>query len=226
MKRKPIHLIVPMAGLGTRFGGYDKPKPLIIYRYEPLFVNAVRSVLGKLKFATVTFIVRNEHIQKYEIDKIINRCFPDSSIIPIEGTTRGAAETAFIGVYDLLSSGRADFNDGMLVMDCDLCYCKSFPILSRKNIENLDGCLFSFKSDNPKYSFVIIDGVDYSARATFEKDNSYTDNAITAPYYIGNMGDFVDAFHSLERKFENKEHTGELYMSNIYNELPQYLLQP
>jgi 2-C-methyl-D-erythritol 4-phosphate cytidylyltransferase len=51
-------LIMPMAGLGSRFGG-DTPKPRIPVDGVPMFVAAERSI--GLDFAERIFIVRQEH---------------------------------------------------------------------------------------------------------------------------------------------------------------------
>lgn len=214
---KKIHIIIPMGGLGTRFiNKYPAPKPLIMLKGKPLFVRAALSITEKIVYETITFVVREEHIEKYKIDDIIHTYFPNANVVKLTRNTAGAAETVLTGVNYLLENGLANNNDGLLTMDCDLQYITSNPVLSNEDLDNCEGILYSFKSTDPKYSFVIIDGVDYSAVATFEKDNSYTDNAITAPYYINSLSDFINAYHLL---VNDLDHTGELYMSNIYNKL-------
>lgn len=62
---------MPMAGEGSRFlkEGWTTPKPLIELNGQPLFKHAISSVTDKDIQMKYSFIVRQEHIDKYQIDK-------------------------------------------------------------------------------------------------------------------------------------------------------------
>lgn len=203
-----------MAGKGTRFIGYSElPKPMILYNNEPLFVHAVESIKRLIKPATITFIVREEHCKEFGLYDEIRRYYPDLStvfVLVLHGDTRGAAETVFAGMRSLLEATIADFNDGMLVMDCDLEFNSS--ILNRKNLESVENAVFSFNSVMDKYSFAEVDDQGYVVRTAEKKPIS--NNALTAPYYFGNLGDYADAYRVLDANYDNNH---EMYVSNIYN---------
>ena len=68
-----IHLIMPMAGGGTRFleCGFKRPKPIIEIRKRPFFYWAVESINHFIDVQDIIFVVLEEHIRNFEIDKLI-----------------------------------------------------------------------------------------------------------------------------------------------------------
>ena len=89
---RPLHIIMPMAGEGSRFRkeGWTTPKPLIELNEMPLFVRAIQSVAISDVRMKYSFIVRQEHIDEYEIDKQIKGILPEANLFSVEKTTRGA----------------------------------------------------------------------------------------------------------------------------------------
>ena len=74
-----MNILIPMAGEGSRFksAGYTFPKPLIDVNGKPM----IQCVVENLDFdANYIFLVRSEHIRKYEglvdtLDRITNGKF-------------------------------------------------------------------------------------------------------------------------------------------------------
>ena len=205
-----------MAGEGRRFteAGYDTPKPLIDFNGKPLFAKSLETLEG-VSFDTLTCVVRKEHVEKYHIDKEIQKYYPDALIVAVENTTRGAAETAFIAIRALILSNLADFTDRLIIMDCDVAV-KSVEWKSIIMKPKFDGVLLTFDSNSPKYSYA--DVVKGCVTRTAEKD-PISNHALTSPYFINKIEDFVDAFHEME---EYKDENGtltykELYVSILYN---------
>ena len=68
---RSLHIIMPMAGEGTRFlkEGWTTPKPLIELKGIPLFVRAIRSVIMDDINLKYSFIVRHEHIYRSHLKK-------------------------------------------------------------------------------------------------------------------------------------------------------------
>lgn len=202
-----------MAGEGNRFkeAGIETPKPLIEYNGKPLFVNSM-SALDNIKYDSVTFVVRHEHIEKYHIDDEIKKYYPNAIIIAIADTTRGAAETAFIAVRTLILNEVADFTDRMLVMDCDvIVHSERWASIIQK--PHSDGVLLSFKSDSDKYSYAKVD--DSSVVIETAEKNPISDHALTSPYFIRKIEDFVDAFNAMDMAKDDTYK--EMYMSVLYN---------
>lgn len=146
---RPLHIIMPMAGEGSRFlkEGWTIPKPLIELKGIPLFKRAINSVNIDGVPMKYSFIVRQEHIDNYQIDKKIKSIIPDANIFAVLKTTRGAVETC------LMAESVINENDGIIVMDCDLefqssTYIKEIKkILSRPIEEVNGGILVSFDSN-------------------------------------------------------------------------------
>lgn len=63
---RPLHIIMPMAGEGSRFlkEGWTTPKPLIKLHDKELFLRAIGSVKVEDAPMKYSFIVRQEHIDK------------------------------------------------------------------------------------------------------------------------------------------------------------------
>ena len=74
------HLIMPMGGAGARFykEGYAQPKPLIEINGKPFLYWATMSIVKFVDVADLTFIVLQEHIDDFEIDKVIGKYFPEA----------------------------------------------------------------------------------------------------------------------------------------------------
>ena len=77
-----MKVILPMAGNGQRFfdDGYDLPKPLIDIKGKPMFARVIENLwLGDN--VKPWCIVRQDHVNEYEIDKRILEHYPDAHII-------------------------------------------------------------------------------------------------------------------------------------------------
>ena len=113
---RPLHIIMPMAGEGSRFlkEGWTTPKPLIKLHDKELFLRAIGSVKVEDAPMKYSFIVRQEHIDKYAIDKGIKAFLPEANVFSVLKTTCGAVETCLMA-----ESAIAD-EDAVIVMDCDL----------------------------------------------------------------------------------------------------------
>lgn len=66
---RALHIIMPMAGEGSRFrdAGWTTPKPLIELDGKKLFIRAIESVKVEGAPMKYSFIVRQEHIDKYGV---------------------------------------------------------------------------------------------------------------------------------------------------------------
>ena len=80
-----LHLILPMAGRGSRFfeNGFVCPKPLIEINGKPFFYWAARSIEKYVDCADITFVVLQEHIRDFAIDEKIRTYWPEARIIAV-----------------------------------------------------------------------------------------------------------------------------------------------
>lgn len=221
IRKRQLHVIVPMAGEGSRFvsAGYLCPKPLIKFNDQYLFQQAL-SCVEPLKdyIRSYTFLVRSEHIDRFHIDELIKEVYPDAYIIALEQTTQGAAETAFIGIKNLIVSGVAAFNDSIVVLDCDVIVKSNNwvnAIIKNLKSKSNDGMLLTFESDNDRYSYALSNkGI---VKEVAEK-KVISNTAITSPYYITTLSDFIDGYKYIEQRGPNSfsPQYKELYMSSVF----------
>lgn len=212
MIKRALHIIMPMAGEGSRFlkEGYTTPKPLIMVDNKPLFMHAIDSI--KIDDVTIkySFIVRQEHIDKYNIDDQIKKHFPEANIFTVQQTTRGAVETC------LIAASAIDDADGIIIMDCDLEFrSKQFIDIITTALEknHIGGALVSFNSNLPKYSYAEVDDDGYVVR-TAEKE-VISNHALCGAYFFstGKLFKHVANILLLEANFNKPEY----YVSLLYN---------
>lgn len=214
---RKLHIIMPMAGEGSRFlkEGWNTPKPLILLDGVPLFKRAIGSVAIDGLDMKYSFIVRQEHIDNYGIDLAIREILPDANIFSVQKTTRGAVETC------LMAESVIEDDDAVIVMDCDLEFRSArFEELMREVLntpaEKADGgLLVSFESDQPRYSYAETDGTDRVIR-TAEKE-VISSHALCGAYFFSSGRVFKSVAHRLMAEAEfNKP---EYYVSLLYNYL-------
>lgn len=212
-----LHIIMPMAGEGSRFlkEGWTTPKPLIELNGQPLFKHAISSVTDKDIQMKYSFIVRQEHIDKYQIDKGIRSFLPEANLFSVVKTTRGAVETCLIA-----ENAIAD-DDAVIVMDCDLEFrSKKFmeiikQILNKPIEEATGGALVSFESNEPRYSYAAL-GEDGFVARTAEKE-VISNHALCGAYFFASGRRFKQIAHLLlaEPAFTKPEY----YVSLLFNHL-------
>lgn len=214
---RPLHIIMPMAGEGSRFlkEGWTTPKPLIQLHGKELFLRAIGSVSGDGIPMKYSFIVRQEHIERYKIDKGIKEVLPDANIFSVLKTTRGAVETC------LMAESAISDDDAVIVMDCDLEFrSKKFVeiirvILSQTLDEANGGALVSFESNEPRYSYAAL-GEDGFVVRTAEKE-VISNHALCGAYFFSTGKRFKQIAHKLMNEPDFKK--PEYYVSLLYNYL-------
>ena len=206
---KKLNLIIPMGGSGTRFGnhGFKLPKPLIEIYGKPFFFWATRSIEKFVKVNSLTFVVLKEHVDKFNIDKSILKYFPLAKINIIENVLPGAVLTCMQGIRNI------NDNEPILFNDCDhLFLCSKFyEFCMMTGDNNVDGALLTFKSKDPRFSYVSFD-TDGLVNRTVEK-KSISDEAICGAYYFRDKSMFEN---SVNRYLDNCKYS-EYFVSGVYN---------
>lgn len=214
---RQLHIIMPMAGEGSRFAraGWTTPKPLIELNGVPLFQRAIGSVAIDGVEMKYSFIVRQEHIDNQHIDRLIKDILPEARIFSVLKTTRGAVETCLVAEPAI-----AD-DDAIVVMDCDLEFrSKAYNELVAKalSVDECDadgGALVSFDSNDPRYSYAQVDEEGRVTR-TAEKE-PISNHALCGAYFFGSGKDFKRIAHQL---LDDGTHgKAEFYVSLLYNYL-------
>lgn len=210
-----VHIIMPMAGAGSRFKeqGYDVPKPLIKLNDVELYKHALNSIdtneqLNGYDFK-YTFIIREE-FRDIIVPQIL-KSYPNAIILSVEETTKGALETV------MLAEDYIEDDDYVIVMDCDLQFdSEDFSNELNDAIDIGEPMLLSFYSRDPKYSYVSCN--IYNDPILIAEKEVISTNAIGGCYCLGKGNLFKKCAKMYIYDFyKGKIKSPEIYISLIYN---------
>lgn len=207
-----MNIVMPLAGRGTSFlsQGIDTPKPLIQILGKPMILWAT-DALNFVSDPTFIFIVRDEHIKKYKIDKELKKLYKGSrvEIINTDGITEGAACTV-LQAKELINN-----DSELIIYNPDQYFKSNLKEILQKKDENIKGVIPVFYATHPRWSYVQVDkeGVVIQVR---EKEQIST-KATVGLYYFTHGKDFVWAAEKMISK--NIRIINEFYVSPTYNQL-------
>jgi NDP-sugar pyrophosphorylase family protein len=213
---RDLHIILPMAGLGSRFAkvGITTPKPLIQVDGRPMVLKALSSLDGIAAKKRFTVIIREEHGSAHGLQAMLHEALPEANIVATRDAPIGAVRDAYRAKPYLKS------DDGVIVLDCDLWFespeYNDMVETCLSGQSELDGGLLTFPADNPRYSYAEI-GPDGLVTRTAEKV-VISNRAITGAYFFGTATSFIDAAEALLAT-PLAGGVPEYYLSNLYNVL-------
>lgn len=203
-----MKIVIPMAGEGSRFSkaGYTFPKPLIDVEGKPM----IQRVVENLSFdADFIFLVRKEHLEKYQIERLLNlitneRC----DIVVVDELTEGAACTV------LLAKDYINNEEPLLLANSDQLMAYSplnFRLLTQLT-EDTD-FIWTFEATNPKWSFAKLNSNGRIIEVAEKKPISNT--ATCGIYYWAQGSAFVNCAEEMIRR--DIRVNGEFYVCPVYN---------
>jgi HAD superfamily hydrolase (TIGR01509 family) len=205
-----INIVVPCAGRGSRFadsGLYSFPKPLIDVLGKPM----IQMVVENLNInGHYIFIVQEEHVEKYNLNHLLNLIAPNCTIIPINKITEGAACTV------LLAEKFINNENPLLIANSDqyLEWDSNKFMYSMMNNE-IDGGISTFKgSMHPKWSFSRTDKDGY-VDTVREKEPMENSQPTTGIYLWKKGKDFVKYANVMIDAGERVKN--EFYVAPVYN---------
>jgi dTDP-glucose pyrophosphorylase len=143
-----MNILIPIAGLGSRFPNYPLPKPLIDVNNKLMIQAAIDSLAIE---GNLIFIVRSQHIQQFEIDQKLRSIY-DCQIISVDHLTEGPACTALLA-EDIINN-----NEPLIIANCDQImhwdsqtfksFCTNYPH---------DGFVVTYFANTTKNSYAKID---------------------------------------------------------------------
>lgn len=188
--------------------GHIYPKYLLEINGEPIMQQIIKSLSnlhGKL-----TFIIRKEDNEKSFIGSALRILVPQSSIITVANTTRGAVCTALFAVDEINNDEDVLILNGDQLINTDL-----QPIIKSFKDQKWDGGIITFRSIHPRWSYVMLNETGYVVQTSEKRPIS---NLATAGCYWFKSGkEFIEACYSVIRKDVNYQ--DNYYISSTFNEL-------
>ncbi len=202
-----MNILIPMAGAGSRFAnaGYTFPKPLIDVHGIPM----IQKVVDNLNIdARYTYVVQQEHYDKYNLKYMLNLITPDCNIVTVDGLTEGAACTT------LLAEKYIDNDTPLFIANSDqYIVWDSCEFMYSFISGNHDGTILTFKNTHPKWSYLKTDEDGYVTEIA--EKMVISDMATTGHYGWRKGSDYVSyAKKMIER---NIRVNNEFYVAPVYN---------
>ena len=209
--------LITLAGEGSRFSseGIETPKPLVEVDGVPMII---RSVNCLPKADGYVFVCREEHIDEYQMDKLLGSEYPNCEIVTLPYTTEGQACTAELGI---VNSSITD-DDSILISCCDYglewCPKKYDQVKSESDVVVWSTIQNEAFSRNPSsYSWLEVDGdelIETHVKQHYFED-SYDNHAIVGTFYFKRAGDFLDSLQTIYDL--DIRSNGEYYIDNMFN---------
>lgn len=208
-----INVVIPMAGLGSRFAsaGYEKPKPFI----DVLGIPMIQRVMINLELEDSRFILiaRKEHLEKEKeiVDKL-KEIYKNVIFIGIDKLTEGTACTL------LYAKKYIDNICPLLIANSDqIVDIKIADFVKQCLNKNYDGSILTFTDleRNPKWSFAKKN--EFGLVEEVKEKLPISDEATVGIYFFSKGSDFVDA--AIQMFIENDRVNNEFYTCPTYNYL-------
>ena len=205
-----INVVIPMAGLGSRFtkAGYTKPKPFIDVAGHTMIERVMTNLA--IEGARYILLARKEHIdaERETVNRL--RALGNVEFLPIDMMTEGTACTV------LHARGLIDNATPLLIANCDQIVdfsCEAF--VSDCWARGLDGSILCFRDSkrDSKWSFAKTDG---SGLVTQVAEKVAISDLATVGLYLFRRGaDFVAG--AIDMVARNERVNNEFYTCPVYN---------
>lgn len=205
-----LKIVVPMAGEGKRFAeyGHTFPKPLVEISGRSMIEMVVGNLTPKEEHQFV-FICRREHVRRYALADVLRLIAPGCRICVMHDSTAGALCSVLLAMEHLSDDSELLIANSDQFVDEDIdCF------LATARAEGSDGCIMTFPSTHPKWSFVKV--VDGDVLTVAEK-RPISALATVGLYYFRRSADFLAGAEAMILK--NASRDGEFFVSPVYNEL-------
>lgn len=204
-----IHIVIPMAGRGSRFAkaGYEMPKPLIDIWGHYMVEYVIHNIRPSQEYQFI-FLCLKEHLEKYQLREKLQEIEPNSKIVEVSEVTQGAACTV------LLAAEYINNDDPMMIANSDQYVTIDIDEYLSK-MEGKDGLIMTMEANDPKWSFI---AYDEDKNVTLVREKEVISNEATVGIYCFSHGsDFVKYANQMIEK--NIRVNNEFYVAPVYNEM-------
>lgn len=204
-----LNIVVPMAGRGSRFAkaGYQMPKPLIDIHGRPMIEYVTRNIRPDCAHRFI-YICQQEHLEKYQLARELERMAPGCAIVTVDHITEGAACTV------LFAEQYIDNEDALMIANSDQ-FVDTDINKYLDAIGDWDGLIMTMPASDPKWSYIRYDEQGF---VTLVREKEVISNQATVGIYNYKHGsDFVKFAHQMIEK--NVRVNNEFYVAPVYNEM-------
>ena len=195
-----MEIIMPCAGLSTRFPNL-RPKYLLSdYSNQLMIERAVANFLGKYP---ITVVILDAHDKKFNARRKLVDAFGEKiKIVVLENPTSGPADTA----YQAILQGQIDINSPIIIKDCDGFYNADLvegnaiyvsKLSKNPNIQNAPAKSYTIANEQQIVSTVV-------------EKQIVSDSFCAGGYQFNSAGEYKSAFEALRDSATN-----EIFVSNI-----------
>jgi len=204
-----VQLVIPMAGLGTRFSesGYLTPKPLLPIHGIPMYRIVATNLINEC-VKSVTFIARKDWDLGNEMADLNNRIQQSVNLIEIDYITDGPASTVEIAREFLdpecpVVTGNSD-------QYVDACLLSFYAGLSN---DGISGSILTMQDSDPKWSYALTN-TDGDAVEVREKE-VISKHATVGIYGFSAASLMFEGFDRMRQSGDTVR--GEYYVAPSYN---------
>lgn len=211
MSRKPIHFVIPAAGLGSRFkeAGFDVDKPFISVNEIPMLIWAISNLAFEVS-DLLTIVIREDMAVPTEVNNFLSKLNPNYRFVKMSKLSGGSAETVEIALEDQPQ------DIPLIVVNSDqflLSELTGFIDLVR--VGDSDGQILTMNATGNKWSYVNRneDGFISEVREKIEISNEAT----VGIYGWSNTKDYLYSLGAMKNAGDLVN--GEFYVAPTYNYL-------
>ena len=200
-----MNIVIPMAGLGSRFSdaGYTTPKPFIEIEGKPMIFEAVNTLGFEGNYI---FIIRKDEYIKSKMKEI----FPDSQIIEVDYLTDGPASSVML-VKEFINN-----DEELIVANCDqIMWWDSDTVIKQIRAMDYDGVVVTYHETTQKNSYARINRRGYVTKMAEKQVISNV--SLNGIHYWKKGKYFVESTESMVEK--NIRFNNEFYVSLTYNQM-------
>lgn len=203
-----LNIVIPMAGLGSRFAqaGFTDPKPFIQVEGLPMVELVVRNLRPNRPHKFI-FICQQAHLDRYAFYRRLQKLAPRCEVVGLSGITQGAA-------CSVLAASQFINNDQpLMIANSDQWVDTNIDdYLETMERRDLDGLIMTFNSSESKWSYVLRDEQNW-VRKVVEKE--VVSNEATVGIYNFRRGeDFCRLAKEMIKRDERS--MGEFYVAPVY----------
>jgi NDP-sugar pyrophosphorylase family protein len=207
-----VNIVMPMAGLGSRFreAGFTRPKPLIDVKGRPMYAWATESLpldhCSKLIFVLLASQPECPDLRR-DIEERYARHRP--IVLTVPELTAGQAVTV------LRAKEFIDRDEPLLIHNADTAFDIDHSWVRQAETDRLDGALLVFESREKRWSYSR-ENQEGLVEEVREKV-VISPWATTGTYWFRRGSDFV---HAAEARLDaSHREAGEFYVGPLYNDL-------